>query len=98
MIIFKTLCHIVLFLMELVLGLWLPLKQTLHHMEMSFRGKGDESKLKHWSYYWIAKGILFFVAHDLLFFFPFAYETRVIASVLTAHPSFQEKASLFVKQ
>ena len=111
MVIFRLLCQIALFVMDIMFAIWLPLKQTIHYYEINDTLSKKENlnpeeielkttsgtKLRNWSYFWISQGILIFVTHELLWFFPFAYEFRVLLGVLMAHPAVQIKFSYFVK-
>jgi len=43
-------------------------------------------KFTHWMTYWVFYSLLYHIEHELLYFFPFAYEIRVMVMMLMANP------------
>ena len=62
------------------------LEKDANEKALDMKSKSTEA-LKQWLLYWAFKGIIVYLTTEVLWFFPFAYELRVIAGVLTAHPS-----------
>ena len=89
---FQVACAVFLFLIDIVCGLVIPIYETLFYLRNYRARKTYSSKLTHWTTYWIFYSLLHLIQR-LLFFFPFSYEIRVIATLLMAHPKV-EAASL----
>ena len=71
-----------------------PAQQTLYYLDKAQKDKKYYAKLNYWVAYWIllsACGLLYYV----LYFFPFAYETKVILTLALSHPGI-EAPQLFI--
>ena len=88
----QLLCSFLLILIDVFCGLIIPIYETLFYLRYYRHKKQYTSKLTHWTTYWIFYTLLHLLQR-LLFFFPFSYEIRVIATLLMAHPRI-EAASL----
>lgn len=76
-------CLFLLVAMDLVCGLILPIYETLFYMR--YDRKDNSKKLSHWTTYWIFYALLHLIQRAL-YFFPFSYEIRVLATIMMAHP------------
>ena len=85
-------CSLFLIFIDIFCGLMIPIYETLFYLRYYRHKKQYTSKLTHWTTYWIFYTLLHLLQR-LLFFFPFSYEIRVIATLLMAHPRI-EAASL----
>lgn len=85
-------CSVFLLIIDIVCGLVIPIYETLFYLRYYRYRKQYNSKLTHWTTYWIFYSLLHLIQR-LLYFFPFSYEIRVIATLLMAHPRI-EAASL----
>lgn len=85
-------CGLLLFVIDIICGLLIPIYETLFYLRFYRSRKQYNSKLTHWTTYWIFYSLLHLIQR-LLFFFPFSYEIRVISTLLMAHPKI-EAASL----
>ena len=54
--------------------------------------------LRQWILYWCLRGIVIYITVEVLWFFPFAYEIRVITGVLQAHPNLRGRLLKFLKK
>jgi len=83
---FHAACSLLLFVLDLWCGLLHPVYETLFYLKYQQQyPKVYEAKLTHWTTYWIFYCVLHLI-HQVLYFFPFAYELRVILTLLMAHP------------
>ena len=85
-------CSVFLLAIDIICGLIIPIYETLFYLRYYRQRKQYTSKLTHWTTYWIFYSLLHLIQR-LLYFFPFSYEIRVIATLLMAHPRI-EAASL----
>ncbi len=85
-------CSVFLLAIDIICGLIIPIYETLFYLRYYRQRKQYTSKLTHWTTYWIFYSLLHLIQR-VLYFFPFSYEIRVIATLLMAHPRI-EAASL----
>ena len=94
MFVFEFTCSVLLFVIDIFCGLLYPAHETLFYLSMCRKKQQYYSKLTHWTTYWIFYTMLHFL-HRILYFFPFAYEIRVIAILLMAHPRIEAASIIF---
>ena len=82
---FQLLCLVMLFALDILCGLIIPIYETLYQLRCYRQQHQYNSKLTHWTTYWIFYALLHLIQRAL-YFFPFSYEIRVIATLLMAHP------------
>ena len=85
-------CALFLVVIDILCGLVIPIYETLFYLRVYRQRKQYTPKLTHWTTYWIFYALLHLIQR-ILYFFPFSYEIRVIATLLMAHPRI-EAASL----
>ena len=85
-------CSLFLIVIDILCGLVIPIYETLYYLRYYRQRKVYTSKITHWTTYWIFYSLLHLLQR-VLYFFPFSYEIRVIATLLMAHPRI-EAASL----
>ncbi len=85
-------CGLLLLAIDILCGLIIPIFETLFYLRLYRNTKKYMTKLTHWTTYWIFYSLLHLLQR-MLYFFPFSYEIRVIATLLMAHPRI-EAASL----
>lgn len=93
-IIFQLTCKTLLFLIDIFCGLLYPAYETSFYLAIYRRKEQYTSKLTHWMTYWIFYSVLHFI-HQILYFFPFSYEIRVIATLLMAHPKVEAASIIY---
>ena len=74
-----------LLFLDIFCNLLYPTYETLFYLAKFRRKETYNSKFTSWTTYWIFYSVLYF-ASKCLYFFPFAYEIRVIVVLLMAHP------------
>ena len=94
MVLFKFYCGVLLFIIDIFCGLLYPAYDTLFYLSYYNRKQQYNSKLTHWITYWLFYALLHFI-HQLLYFFPFAYEIRVILVLLMAHPKIEAASIIY---
>jgi len=77
---FRPLCQFLLVFIDLFCGVIYPAHETIFILSYSSKKKIESQsyKITYWLSYWLFFAILRYI-HSLLYFFPFAYEIRVIA-------------------
>ena len=73
------------------------MKKDANEKALEMKLKSTEA-LKQWALYWAVRGIIIYLTTEVLWFFPFAFEIRVITGLLTAHPSLRAKTFKFLKK
>ncbi len=94
MVFFQYLCSIFLFAIDIFCGLIIPVYETMFYLRYYKLKKKYIQKLTHWTTYWIFYSVLHLI-HRLLYFFPFSYEIRVIATLLMAHPHVEAASIIY---
>ena len=74
--------------MDIFCNLIYPAHETLFALAKFRRKETYNQKFTHWTTYWIFYSVLCIVG-KVLYFFPFAYEIRVMLVVLMAHPKIE---------
>jgi hypothetical protein len=92
--IFMISCNILLLVIDICCGLLHPIYETLFYLRHYKNRKQYISKLTHWTTYWIFYSVLHLI-HKMLYFFPFSYEIRVIATLLMAHPQVEAASIIY---
>ena len=83
--VFLFLCRVLLFVLDLVCNLLYPSYETLYYLAKYRLKETYNPKFTIWITYWIYYSVLYGIS-KVLYFFPFAYEIRVIVALLMAHP------------
>ena len=78
-------CRLLLLVIDIFCGFIHPAFETLYYIRVYKHRRQHTLKLTHWTKYWIFYSVLHLV-QKTLYFFPFAYEIRVILTLLMAHP------------
>jgi hypothetical protein len=95
MALFQITCQLILFILDLWCGLLHPIYETLFYLRYQQQHtKVYESKLTHWTTYWIFYCVLHLI-QKILYFFPFSYEIRVILTLLMAHPQIEAASTIY---
>ncbi len=90
----KIVCSTFLFIIDIFCGLLIPIYETLFYLRYYRNRKQYISKLTHWTTYWIFYAVLHLI-QKVLYFFPFSYEIRVIATLLMAHPQVEAASIIY---
>ena len=80
-ILFRTLSLILCLAVEFFSGILYPCRETYTAIQQ----QASPRKQIYWMTYWVAYAVLN-LAYHLIFFFPFAYEARVLLTITLAHP------------
>jgi hypothetical protein len=85
---FISLCSILLFVLDLTCNLLYPTYETLFTLQKFRKKETYNPKFTYWTTYWIFYSVLYYI-QKLIYFFPFAYELRVLLVLLMAHPKIE---------
>ena len=78
--------YTICFIIEVFAGVMYPAQQTLYYLEKVNEDKKYFKNLNYWVAYWVLLGAISLVYH-LTYFFPFAYEIKVILTLALSHPN-----------
>lgn len=91
---FQFTCLTLLLLIDLFCGLLFPIYETLYYLRYYRYKRQYFPAVTHWTTYWVFYALLHLLQR-LLYFFPFAYEIRVLATLLMAHPKIQAASLIY---
>ena len=91
--VFIALCQSLLIFLDLFCNLLYPAYETLFYLAKFRRNETYNAQFTIWTTYWIFYSVLY-AASKLLYFFPFAYEIRVIVILLMAHPKVEATSKI----